>query len=162
MAAAANKIVALLVLMITCCSFYKASAVNPEHCALKDQVLNLCREYLRVVPVPGPIHPPTPPAKDSRCCKKVREVTQWKELMDCLTHDEERDHWMWWMRALPGVCKIDESSNSPPPPKFAKSTRVVARLHLQSMSDALFVIRRNNLLLLVMILRRVLLPCTAI
>jgi hypothetical protein len=136
---AANKIVALLVLMIVCCSFYKTSAVNPELCALKDQVLKLCRGYLRVVPVPGPNPPPTQPTKDSRCCKKVGEVTEWKELMDRLTHDEERGHWMWRMRSLPGVCKINEYLSPlplppppPPPPMY---------------EYALFVIRKNNLLL---------------
>jgi hypothetical protein len=101
---AANKIVALLVLVIACCSFYKASADNPEHCALKNQVLEHCRGYLKV-PLPGPSPAPTPPAKDSDCCKKVREVTEWKELLDCLTREDKLYYIMSRIKSLPRACK---------------------------------------------------------
>jgi hypothetical protein len=103
--AAADKIVTLLVLMFACCSFYKVSAVNPAHCALKD--LQQCRDYLKVGPGPGPfpIHP-TLPTKDSECCKKVRQVTEWKELQDCLTKEDKLDYWLSRIQSLPHNCKL--------------------------------------------------------
>jgi hypothetical protein len=103
---AANKFVALLVMVVLCCSFYKASAVNPDHCALKNQVLEHCRDYLKVTPGPGPFPAPTLPAKNSECCKKVREVTVWKEVMDCLTREEMLDYWMSRIESLPQNCKL--------------------------------------------------------
>jgi hypothetical protein len=90
--------------VIACCSFYKASAVKPRALRPKKQVLEHCRDYLKV-PGPGPSPAPTLPAKDSDCCEKVREVTVWKELLDCLTREDKLYYMMSRIKSLPHACK---------------------------------------------------------